>query len=44
MSNGNKKGPDNKGPRTGRGLGGCKPVKGEKLQRPRRGTGRRRTP
>jgi len=44
MSNKNGLGPANKGARTGRGLGGCKPVKGEKLQRPRRGTGRRRTP
>jgi len=42
VSNKNGQGPDGKGARTGRGLGGCKPVKGEKLRSPRRGAGRRR--
>jgi len=44
MSLHNGQGPENRGARTGRGLGGCKPVKGEKLRRPRRGVGRRQRP
>lgn len=38
------KGPDGQGPRTGRGLGGCKPSQGKKTapaKRPRRGQGRK---